>query len=98
MLTARTYAGAVADALSATGLPPKRVAHRADVPPRTAEGWMNGTNGPSGAHFVRLAAEFDEVFDAFMQMTGRISAASYTAAEREQLKRAMTKALAILGE
>ena len=83
----RSYTDVVADALS--GRRPKDVAARVDVSHRVAENWIAGDNGPSGAHLVRLMSEFDEVFQAIIEMTGRISPASLTPAQQDSLRAAL---------
>ena len=88
----RTYADAMADLLS--GKSAGDVASRIDVAPRTVKGWQAGESGPHGAHLIRLMSEYDEVFDAIIEMTGRMSSASLSPAQREAVRRA----LAILSE
>lgn len=83
----RTYADAVADLLS--GKSPGDVANRIDVTTRTVKGWQAGESGPHGAHLIRLMSEYDEVFDAIIEMTGRISGPSLSPAQREAARRAL---------
>ena len=85
--TTWTYTDAVADAL--TGKRPKDVAAWADVSPRVAENWISGENGPSGTHLVRLMTASDDVFEKIMGLTGRMSGASLSPAQREAVRRAL---------
>ena len=83
----QTYVDAMADALS--GKKPKEIAARVKTVPRTVENWQSRASGPSGAHLIRLMAEYDEVFERVMDLTGRISGPSLSPAQREAARRAL---------
>lgn len=51
---------------------------------RTAENWLAGDYAPRAQHLLALVAEFDEVADAFLEMSGRSPSL-----DRERLERAL---------
>lgn len=83
----RLYTDTISDALA--GRSAKQIARDTGVSDRVADNWRSGTNGPSGAHLVRLMREYDEVFERVMDLTGRMSGASLSPAQREAARRAL---------
>lgn len=49
----------------------KRVARLAAANERTARNWIEGRNGPSGDHLVRLMRHSDAVFDLVLSLSRR---------------------------
>lgn len=89
-LTARGYAQAIGDALKREwghllGMR-LEVAERTGAGVGTVKKWIDGSNGPSGEHLIKLMAVSDEVFDAVCALAGRTMDG---ADARERIKRAI---------
>ena len=53
----------------------KQVARAADSNTRAAENWLAARNAPTAKHLIHLMAESDAVFNAVLQLSGRLSEA-----------------------
>ena len=64
-------AAALRDELGQSHHAVKTVVRWTDANERTVKNWFSATSGPSGQHLVALACHSDEVFGAFLVLSGR---------------------------
>jgi hypothetical protein len=92
-ITAFSVADAVRCALrSSTGFSrhaAKSIAARVGTTPRTVEDWLQGENAPQAAQLIRLIGEFDEVYEAVMELAGRPTVPAMTPAKQAVLVAAL---------
>ena len=67
---------------------------------RTVKNWFSGGNGPSGAHLIALAANSDDVLEAFLTLTGHdlIFAAKKLVGARDKLAEVLELINSLTGE
>jgi len=70
----------------------KHIAGRTGRNPEAARNWLEGRNAPRAAELAELCRQFDEVFDEFCVLCGRVPPASKSA-EAEQLLEEFTARL-----
>lgn len=90
---AKVVSGALRDELGESHHAIKTVMSWTGANERTVKNWFAGTNGPSGAHLIALAKHSNDIFDAFLLLSGRelsheIPSSSLTAL-RERLVQAL---------
>lgn len=81
---ARRFQSALQRAVAGKPNAASALAEVAGCTERTAENWLAGDYAPRAQHLLALVAEFDEVADAFLEMSGRGKSL-----DRERLERAL---------
>jgi hypothetical protein len=92
---ALVVAAALHDQLGDTHRAIKTIERWTGASERTVKNWLAGSSGPSGEHLVALARNSDEVFEAFLILSGRNVPETVTATTVSELRTTLQRAIAL---
>lgn len=92
---ALVIAAALHDQLGDTHRAIKTIVRWTGASERTVKNWLAGSSGPSGEHLVALARNSDEIFEAFLLLSGRNTTNAISTEAVSELRDALHRAVAL---
>lgn len=92
---ALVVAAALQDQLGDTHRAIKTIERWTGASERTVKNWLAGSSGPSGEHLVALARNSDEVFEAFLILSGRSAPETIAADTISELRTTLQRAITL---
>src|SRR5690242_4786594 len=92
---ALVIAAALHDQLGDTHRAIKTIVRWTSASERTVKNWLAGSSGPSGEHLVALARNSDEIFEAFLILSGRNATTAISTETVSELRATLRRAVAL---